>query len=138
MNCLRTLLWPILWWGFLQAAYCDDAPKPRVILTAEQFEQLEKLGAEMKALNDDENRTIVSDGATIAALKGSAQALNASLAAARESGDRASAEVAKLEGDYLLAKAAAHRRGWIILGEGVLILGLLAFIFRKPLLALFA
>ena len=129
---LFLFLWPILWWGFSPAAYCagDDAPKPRVILTAEQFAELEKVADDIATVHAQFDGTLAADAATIAALKASAAALNTQLAAARESGQRASEEAAKLEADYLLAQATAHRRGWMIFFLWLAIGGLVAWITR--------
>lgn len=131
--CLLVFLWPILWWGFSQAAYCDDAPKPRIVLTVEQFEQLEKVATDMQAVHDQLDKTIVADGATIDALKSSTVMLNGQLAMARDSGQRAADEVAKMEGDYALEKAKVKRQAHAKWFWFVIALIEAVFIFRKPL-----
>jgi hypothetical protein len=133
MRFLRLLLWPVLYWGIAwEFAYCADtesadAPKPRVFLTAEQFEELQQLADDLEATNNEQRGIIAANGATIAALTGASNALNLQLAAALKSGDKAADEVAKLEGKYLLAKEEASSRGWTILWLSLIILALVAW-----------
>ena len=84
MNSVRAFLWPILWWGLLQAAYCqDEPPKPRFIMVPiEQFEQIQQVTDAIRAGREALNATIIEQAGTILSLQGKSGLLAAQLKAA--------------------------------------------------------
>ena len=137
MKPLCIFLWPILWWGFSAAMYCAEPtapPKPaHVLVPTAQFEQLEALAADMQAQAAAEKDVEITDEAKIAQLKTGASQLSVQLSAAKADGTKVSAEMGKLESDLATEKRRAWHRLWIIIGQDVVIVALLAWIFKKPL-----
>ncbi len=120
MNSVRALLWPILAWGLLQAAYCqDEPPKPRFIMVPiEQFEQLQQVTEAISAGREALNATIIDQAGTILSLQGKSGLLAAQLKAA---GDAAviAAENFKVMQD-LNEKLEKQLRNWKVFGNTVL------------------